>query len=533
MPNVRHLIYLLSLGLTLIACDFRDTTGQTCQPPHCLIYGLTQSVTGIDPHIHNNTELGIIARNVYDTLVYRHPQTGNFVSGLATRWDISPDRTVYTFTLRQNVTFHDGTPFNAEAVATNFARIFSDETASQHARFLLGPIATYQVIDPYTFRITLQQAYEPLLDALSQVYLGIASPQALTQFTGDQLRYQYHQVGTGAFRFVEYVPEDRIVIQRNPTYDWQPDFYGEIGTVQRIEFRFFRDADQRARALTAGAVHIIGDLSPSDARLLNAESDITLLPIDIPGQPLQFYMNTQSAPTDELAVRQALIYAINRTAIVDAIYGGFSSVAWGPIAASTEFYNRGVVNVYDYNLTQARSLLAQMNYRDSDGDNILDREGIPLSITLIQSPNALLPEVVAFLRDQWQSLGIQVIVKQVPGNQALRAAALTGDYNLIPFHQSGIDPVILNQAYLSTGANNWTNYTNVELDSALLQATQLADREQRRLAYGGIQATILEQALILPIRDQVLLNATRNSVSGLRYDPYGWYPLLYSVSIDP
>src|SRR5690606_14734033 len=115
---------------------------------------------------------------------------------------------------RDDVSFHDGTPFNADAVAANFARIFDDAVASQRSRFLLGPVSSYQVVDEFTFRVTMREPFTPLLDSLSQVYLGIASPTALAEFQDDQLRYQFHQVGTGPFEFVEYLPEDRIVIRR-------------------------------------------------------------------------------------------------------------------------------------------------------------------------------------------------------------------------------------------------------------------------------------------------------------------------------
>jgi peptide/nickel transport system substrate-binding protein len=493
---------------------------------------LTLSVSGIDPHINRNTELGIVLRNVYDTLVYREPQSREFIAALAESWTISPDGLVYEFRLRQDVRFHDGTAFNAEALSANFERIFAEETASQRSKFLLGPIASYQVVDANTFRITLLEPFEPLLDSLSQVYLGIASPTALAEFVGDPLRYQYHQVGTGPFRFVEYLPEDRIVIERNPDYDWGPRFYSEMGSLQRIEFRFYRDAATRLIVLENGDAMIMGEIPPNDARSIADNPNLQLLPVAVAGQPLQFYMNTQQAPTDDIRVRQALLYAINRTAIVDAVYGGFSLVAWGPLSAETLYYNRGVVNVYTYNLDEARNLLLAAGYGDSDGDAVLDRSGEALTIKLLQPPWGNVPEVVQFLQDQWRSIGIQVEVVQVPGYPALLEAASARDYNLVSFDQAGLDPYILNQAYLSNSQDNWTGYNNTELDALLLQAASETDPEARRLAYGRAQGIIMEQALILPIRDYVNLNAASSRVSGLVFDPYGWFPLLYGVSIN-
>lgn len=530
MRNVGQYFAVLVLGILLAACSPSQEEG-SCQPPRCMVYGLTLNVSGIDPHINRNTELGIVLRNVYDTLVYRDPQSREFVAGLAESWTISPDGRIYEFTLRQDVRFHDGTAFNAEALNSNFARIFAESTASQRSKFLLGPIASYQVLDSFTFRITMLEPFEPLLDSLSQVYLGIASPTALAEFAEDPLRYQYHQVGTGPFRFVEYLPEDRIVIERNPDYSWGPSFYGEAGSLERIEFRFFRDASSRLIALENGDAMVMGEIPPNDARSIADNPSLQLLPIAIAGQPLQFYMNTQQAPTDDIRLRQALVYAINRTAVVDAVYGGFSSVAWGPLSAETLFYNRGVFNVYAYDLNQARELLTDAGYGDSDGDAVLDRNGEPLTIKLLQPPWGGVPEVVQFLQDQWRSIGIQVEVVQVPGYVDLLEAASARDYNLVSFDQAGLDPYILNQAYLSSSQDNWTGFNSTELDALLLQAANERDPEARRLAYGRAQGIIMEQALILPIRDYVNLNGASARVQGLVFDPYGWFPLLYGVSI--
>ncbi len=528
--QIEQVLILISLSLLLASCTPNEPEG--CRVPDCMVYGLTLNVSGIDPHINRSTELGIVLRNVYDTLVYRHPETNEFVAGLAESWTISDDNLIYDFTLKQDVTFHDDTPFNADAVAANFARIFDDTVASQRSRFLLGPVQSYQVVDEFTFRIIMSEPFTPLLDSLSQVYLGIASPTALAEFQGDQLRYQFHQVGTGPFIFVEYLPEDRIVIRRNPNYTWGPTFYDTEGSLQEVEYRFFRDATTRLIALENGDAQVMGELLPTDARALANNANINLLPIDIPGQPLQFYFNTQQAPTNELSVRQALIYAINRAAIVDAVYGGFSPVAWGPVSTATQFYNPGVVNVYSYNLDQARNLLADVGYIDSDGDAILDRDGQPLTISLIQPPWGFVPEVVQFLQDQWRSLGIQVEIEQVPGYVALLEAAADGEYNLVSFDQPGLDPYILSQAYISTATDNWSGYENTELDSLLIQASQTSDREERRVLYGRAQGVIMEQAIIMPIRDYVNLNAASADVTGLIYDAYGWFPLLYGVSIE-
>lgn len=510
--------------------------------PNRLIYGLTLQVSGIDPHINQSTELGIVLRQVYDTLVYRDPQTNEFVPGLAQSWDISEDGLIYTFHLRQDVTFHDGTPLDAESVRFNLDRVTYPETLSQRARGLLGPLAGYRVVDDYTIELQLSQPYQPLMDGLAQVYLGIASPAALATVNAlpggeeyNRLLYQYHQIGTGPFRFVEYIPGDHITIERYEDYAWGPSFYEmpEENAVDIIEYRFFEDPPTRSVALESGDADIMGELLPTDARGFANSDAVQLDPVAVPGQPLQFYMNTQVAPTDDLAVRQALLYATNRSGIIESVFQGFSPVAWGPVSANSLYYNAGVRGVYDYNPAQATQLLTSSGYADSDGDGILERDGEPLQITVIQPPWGHVPEVMQLLRDQWAAVGIQTVIEPVPGYTGLDEAVSEGNYNLVSFDTFGLEPSYLLDRFLGTSELNWTGYSDSNLDSALLQAVQSTDAEDRRIQYGTAQAIIMQQALILPIRDYVNLNAHRSQVSGLMFDPYGWFPLMNNVAIVP
>jgi peptide/nickel transport system substrate-binding protein len=523
----------IALVLLLVGCATEpQNTNEGADDQNKLVYGLTLLPSGIDPHINQSAELGIVLRQVYDTLVYRHPATNEIVPGLAEAWTTSEDGLNYTFKLREDVNFHDGTPFNADAVGVNLTRIVDPETASQKARPLLGPIRSYQVIDEFTIRITLSQPFAPLLDALSQVYLGMASPAALREY--NNLRYQFHQVGTGPFTFEEYVPEDRIVLRRNPDYTWGPSFYfADVpdNAVKVIEYRWFTDPATRVVSLENGDADIMGEIAPIEARTLANNESIVLDPVEIPGQPLQFYINTQRFPTDNLAVRQALLFATNRTAITDAVFQGFSPVAWGPITGETLHYNRGVVGVYDYDVEQAQSLLEAAGFRDDDEDGILERNGQPLEVTAIQPPWGFLPEVTQLLQDQLRSVGVRLIIEPMPGFSALNAAVQEGEYNLVAFNTFGFDPVFLNNAFLSNSSSNWSNHADVELDALLLDALNAQDSETRRLAYGEAQAKIMQQALILPIRDYVNLNARRARIEGLVFDPYGWFPLMHNVTL--
>jgi peptide/nickel transport system substrate-binding protein len=453
------------------------------------------------------------------------------VAGLATDWSISPDGLSYTFALRRDVHFHDGTALNAQAVAVNLDRITNSATGSQKAIFLLGPYAGYEIVDDYTIRILLSEPYSPLLDSLSQVYLGIASPIALAQYSNDT--YQFHQVGTGPFRFVEYVPGDRLVIRRNPDYTWGPSFYQPPAenAVDEIEFRFFEDVGTRSVALEGGDAQIMGELLPTDASALTANSQIQLLPVSVPGQPLQFLMNTQRFPTDDVRVRQALLYATNREEIIDAVFQRFSNIAWGPLAANTAFYNPEVVGAYAFDPSQAQNLLTAAGFQDTDDNGYLDFSGADITVDMIVPPWGLIPEVAQLVQDQWRTVGIRANLNQVPSRGLLFDQVQTGEYNLVAYYDFGVDPAFLSRYFTSEGANNWTGYSDPALDNLLLEAERQGDPSVRASLYAQAQRAIMEQALILPIRDYVNLNGANASVQGLAYDAYGWFPLLDNVTV--
>lgn len=522
----------LALGLAVISVFLSESEPEK-SGKRTITYGLTLLPSGLDPHIHSSLELGIPFHNVYDTLVYRHPQTFDFVAGLAETWEISPDGLIYTFHLRQGVKFHDNTDFDANAVAVTLDRIYDPATGSQRALSLLGPYIGYVIVDPYTIEIRLSEAYTPLLDGLSQPYLGIASPTALANTTNAD--YQFHQVGTGPFKLTEFIPGDRIVLERNEDYAWGPPYYAEYSdkSVERVIFRFYVSPETRRPALEAGDVNIVGELSPTDAELLRGEPDLKLVQQAIPGQPLQFYFNTQQYPTDDLSVRQALIYATNRESIVGTVFfTQFSPTAYGPLSAVTPFYDTHMQTLYTYNLEQARLFFGRGGISDSDEDGLLDEAGVPIKLRVVFMGYGSLPDVAQIMQSQWREIGLEAELTQVATLNDLLEVVESGEYNLISFVDFGADPALLNRYYLSNGDRNWTNYSDPELDGWLLEASRSLDPASRQILYNNVQNRIMDQALILPIRDYVNLNGLSADVDGLIYTAQGWWPLLTNLVIN-
>ena len=519
----RLFVSLVLLSAFLVSC------GAPPPPEGRIVYGLTLSPSGIDPHINVSSELGIPLTSVYDTLVYQDPETGEFVSGLAEKWEISDDELVYTFYLRENVTFHDGTPFDAEAVRFNLERITSPDLKSQKARFMLGPYEKTEVVDDYTVRIVLSEPFAPLLDALSQVYLGMASPAVVEEW-GDE--YQLHQVGSGPFTFAEYVPGDYLLLKRNPDYAWGPSVYQhETAQLDEIEFRFFTSPSTRSPALETGEANVMGEIPPNDAVRLEDSEDFHIEPVELPGLSLLFFMNVTRPPLDDVRVRRALVYGADREAIISNVFEDTSPVAYGPLTAVTFGYDQAVRDYYPYDPEQAAALLDEAGWSDSDGDGVRDKDGESLVLTINVMSWGDLSKIGQLLESQWESLGIEVETEKVTFPEALDIAGKE-EHHLMPFSSGGTDPDILRDYFYSAAFFNWSKVEDAELDAWLEEAARTSDPDERAKLYSQIQQRIMDQALVVPIRDYVNLNGVDNQVQGLRYDAQGWFPWLIDVTLE-
>jgi peptide/nickel transport system substrate-binding protein len=508
----------------LLACFACSPAGAAKLELH---YGLTLAPTGIDPHINTSSELGIPLASVYDTLVFRATD-GSFVPGLAQRWEVSADGKSYSFFLRRDVHFHDGTSFNAQAVKANLDRVLNPETKSQKARFMISAVTSVSVVDEFTVRLDLSEPFAPLLDSLSQVYLGMASPAALEKWGAD---YQFHQVGTGPFRFVDYVAGDHLTLERNPDYAWAPSVYHDkTASLERIVFRFYSDPATRAPALLSGEADVMGEVLPGDAGDLERGGKFTVIPVNVPGQPLQFFFNLNLPPTDDLRVRQALLASTDRRTLVKTVFGAYSPVATGPLTMAT-WGASDVVPADAFDRDAAAELLRQAGWEDRNGDGIREKNGQPLHLRIVYPTWGMTPQTAELLEVQWKEIGASVELNQAATFSALKEAQAGGNYNLISWNLAGTDPDLLRSFFRSDGAYNWSNIQNGELDQLLDQAVQAADAADRLDLYRRIQEAIARECAVLPIRDYVNLNVASPRVKGLHFSPQGWFPVLIDASM--
>jgi len=253
----------------------------------------------------------------------------------------------------------------------------------------------------------------------------------------------------------------------------------------------------------------------------------------VPGMPLQFFFNTKQAPTDQLGIRQALIQATNRVAIVDAVFQQFSPVAYGPLNAVTPYYDKVVQSAYPFDAANALKLLQATGYGLTTGANILTNNGHPLHLVMILPPWDFHPEVAQQIQSQWREIGIDLELRQVPNYAGLLTAQKSGDYNLLAVNDFGVDASILDRFYNSAALPSWSQYTNSDLDTWLSQADATLDSSGRTALYSKVEVLIMQQALILPIEDYVTLNGASSRIGDLSFDAYGWFPLLANLSYDP
>ena len=275
---------------------------------------------------------------MYDTLIV---QSNDFKyhTALAESWEVSPDGTAYTFKLKQGVKFHDGTPFNAQAVKHNLDRFVLPEATANVSVSLAGVYKTTEIVDDYTARITLEHPFAPFLDGIAEGYNSFASPTAVEKFGKD---YGRNSVGTGPFIFEEWKANSAITMKRDPDYTWGSSFYKHQNQsyLDKVSIRLIPEIGTRLATLETGEVHVEEDIPPEEVERLKKDANIQVVPQNYPGGPAVLEMNTTNPPLDDLVVRQAICWAVNQEDLVKNLFGGMTT-PWPHPPLAWDFRLRG------------------------------------------------------------------------------------------------------------------------------------------------------------------------------------------------
>ncbi|HEV2634432.1 MAG TPA: ABC transporter substrate-binding protein [Actinocrinis sp.] len=507
-------------------------------PGGSVIYAVDTEPVTFDIHVASQDIAGEILRNVFDSLV-AEDVNGAFHPWLATSWTYTEDLTSYTFKLRQDVKFSDGTPFDAAAVKANFDRIAAPSTKSQLAASLLGPYTGTDVVDQYTAKVNFSKSYAPFLQAASTAYLGFYSPKTITANSASLGSGGPVDVGTGPFTFTGYTKGQSVVLTKNPDYAWGPATAAHTGPayLDQLTIRFLAEDSTRVGALTSGQVGVARALPPVDIKTLAANPAFTVVHRNDPGGVYNIFLNASRAPLDDINVRKAIQRGINIDLDVKTVYFGQYERAWSPLSPSTPDFDASLENSWPYDQAQADQLLDQAGWTTRDAQGYRTKNGQRLVIDWPVLPPA-------YITDQRDILGqaIQADLKKI-GIQVNRPQPDIGDYitqiyggqtNFIDFTWARFEPDVLWLFFNSastpqTGGQNATFIADAQLDQWTDQGRTTIDPATRKTVYGEVQKRVVQDlAVIVPIYVPETIIGVSKKVSGLSFDPNAW-ALFYDV----
>jgi peptide/nickel transport system substrate-binding protein len=499
-----------------------------------IVIGLPSGFDRLDPNVTTFSRVGSISMHLVDPLVWQ-PKPGVFEPGLATEWTVNADATEYRFKLRQDVKFHDGTPFNAQAVKFTFDRIVNPETKSQSAASLIGPYKETEVVNDYELIVRFNSGYAPFLDSLSSPYLAPVSPTAL-QRVGNENWGLTEFVGTGPFKFESMILDNEIVLVRNPDYNWGPAWLGQTGptTVEKLIYKFIPEEATRTAALETGEIHFEDEVPPVDFPNLEANPDIVTVKLPQPGSGWALMFNHENPPTDELAVRRAMQLAMDRQGMIDTVFNGFGTPACGPLTSVVFCYDASLCDMYPTNLEEAKKVLEEAGWVDSDGDGVRERNGKRLVVSYYyRADSTIAGEMAAFLKDNFAKIGIEVDLQGL-SRSGYFDAVRAGKHNMQAWWETGTDPDMVRIFFHSSnahGGTNRNNYINPEMDRMIDEAAAQPDPVKRCQLYSAIQKKVKDEAIMEFWSDPVLLYAHTKKLSGVTYYQGGNIPYFYVAQI--
>lgn len=495
------------------------------------IEGANLSAGHMDPQVSQLDVSGMVQRAVLDSLVFQEDD-GSFSPWLATKWDVSPDSTEYTFTLRDDVTFTDGEPFDAEAVKANFDRIVDPETESAQAASMLGAdfYEGTEVIDEHTVKVSFTQPYAPFLQAASTPQLGFYSPAVLEE-SADQLKAGGPgiTVGTGPFELTEYTPDQELVYTRNDDYAWGP--HGEKAPkVETLRVEIQPEAAVRTGVVESGEADLASNIPPNLAGDLG--DGITVDSVEYPGLPYSLYLNEKFGVFGDEKVRQAFARGIDIDAAVEEIYFGQFPRAWSILGSTTPGYDADLEGSWPFDPAAASALLDEAGWTERDSDGIRMKDGQRLSArwiawTPVPDDRAALANAI---QSDLKAIGFEV-VREVLEPGAYNEQYGPKTFDLTDWGFSGADPDFLRSHLHTDGFQNASQVSDPQIDTLLDEGVASSDQEQRDALYTQLQVWNADYTAIVPLYSPSAITAVGERLTGLQYDIYG-RPLFYDVSVD-
>jgi len=490
-------------------------------PPNVLIVGQIAEPQSLDPqHVSAVNDFRILM-NVYDGLVRYKDGTLEVEPALATDWTISDDGLEYTFNLREGVSFHDGSPFNAEAVKFNFERMINENhpyhTGTFPLSFYFSAVAGVEAVDESTVTFTLNEPYAPFLSNLAYP-AGLIVSKAAVETHGED--FDRNPSGTGAFKFAEWQSNTRVVIERNA------DYWDGAPPLEAVVYRPITDANTRVAAMLAGEIDVMVEVPPDNVATFSDSADFALY--EEAGPHLWFLiLNAKEGVFANKAARQAVNYAVDKQSLVDNVLQGTATVASGPTPPAFNWAYNEDLDPYPYDPDKARALLAEAGvaegtsltfYVTQGGSGMLD----PISMgTAIQADLQAVGLDVAIETYEWNTF----LGKVNPGLEGkadmAEMAWMTNDPDTLPFL------ALRTEAWPEQGGFNSGYYSNPEVDELLAKARTSTDQAERAMLYKQMQAIVYEDAPWL-----FVANWKQNAVTSSKVENFSLQPSFFLLLQD-
>lgn len=470
-----------------------------------VVIGLLAEPVTFDPTQIGDLNTSRVVRRIYEGLTGFVYGTYDIEPRLAESWEISEDGLQYTFKLRDGVVFHDGTPFNAEAVKYSYER--QTDPAHQargsltyrYASNYLGNVESIDVIDDLTVRFTLKQPQAPFLQYLTNLTLSIVSPTALAKYVDDIAQ---NPSGTGPYKLVKWEPGVKAVLAANDKY------YRGTSEIETLIYVPVIEAQARLSAISTGEIDLTYDVPVDSLESLRENPDV-VVKTGLSAHVWYVVLNTQLSdpPFDNKLVRQAMNYAVDKGAIVDNILKGTGEVSSSPLSPIYGGYYNRDVKKYPYDLEKARELLAEAGYPDGFKCEFL----VPESGSGMQSP----VEMGTFIQANLKDVGIDCSIKTMEWGAYLAEYRNSPQMAEMSWNATMGDPDYVMYLLFHSSANppGWNAgwYANAQVDALLSEARVVSDGDRRRELYLEAQAIVAEDApwLFVNHGQQIVVHTAR------------------------
>ncbi len=513
-----------------VAASAAATPAATKQRGGRLVVSLDSAPPTLDPHASPSAVTFEMTSSVFETLLYLDKDR-KLQPYLAESYEASSDGKVYTFKLRKDVKFSDGTPFNAAAVKYNFDRIVDPNFKAGGSLATLAGYDKTEVVDEFTARVTFTSPNAPFLTYAAGGTLGMMSPTATKAQSTEQVTQV--PVGSGPFKIKELVASDHATLVRNDLFDRRAPGSDHEGTayLDEVYFKFVPEGATRTTTLESGEAQLIHNIpSQTLGRFEGAQGFKVDKPAYV-GTPRFAALNVTLFPTNDPAVRKAMLYATNKEAIVNNSYKGVGTVAYAPLTAGT-LDNSQFKTLYAYNQDQAKKILDDAGWK-AESDGIRTKDGKRLELVLNAIDNgAGIDNYIQLLQAQWREVGMDVKIKsqaRAPwyednykcANNAVPLFLRSGDWDgmFSLFHSSKI------------GTNfNFSCYSNPDVDKLLENGKTETDPQKRQQIYLDAEKKVMDDAAFLPLVDELSVWAYKTTVAGIVFNGYT-YPLFFDVAV--